>query len=126
MRLFQFVLATAVLIAGNASAVISITQANFEKEVQESKVPVVLDVYAASCGPCKTVAPIFSEVSKQFGNRAKFAKLNVGEEFSLSKELGVRATPTFLFFKNGKVIDRHVGTIDKSDLSEKVEQAINN
>src|SRR3990167_3396222 len=126
--IFHFVFVVAALIAGNTAAgrVAPITQANFEKEVRESKGVVVLEAYAVSCGPCKMVAPIFSEVSKQFERRAKFGTLNVGEEGFLSKELGIRATPTFLFFKGGKVIDRHVGTIDQSDLSEKVEEALNN
>jgi thioredoxin 1 len=101
--------------------IIHITKANFQKEVKESDLPVVLDAYSNFCPPCKAVAPIFSELSEGYSGKVKFVKLDMEAEYALSQELEIRSMPTFLFFKSGEVVETHVGLIDKKGLLSKIE-----
>jgi thioredoxin 1 len=98
------------------STVARITKENFQKEVLESKVPVVLDAYAAWCPPCQKMAPLFAEISQQMQGKIKFAKFDVDAEKDLAKELEVDAMPTFLFYQEGKIIDRQVGGVPKEEI----------
>lgn len=102
--------------AAKTSNVIEITKANYKKEVLESKTPVILDAYATWCPPCKAVAPIFDELSNEMNGKVKFVKFNVDSEQSLAKELNITAMPTFLIFKDGKIVNRQMGvaTLDKN------------
>ncbi len=100
---------------------ISITQDNFEKEVQQATKPVVLDVYASWCGPCQQMMPIVDELEKEMGDTYTFAKLNVDEARDLSIKYGVISVPTFLFFKNGEVKGKETGYMSKEVLKEKIE-----
>lgn len=103
--------------------VISVTKSNYDNEVKNYQGSLVLEIYAPYCGPCKMVAPIFSELSTEIDN-VKFLKLNVEKEPELSKELKVRSVPTFLFMKNGRILDRHVGSISKEELRTKIKQEL--
>lgn len=104
------------------SNIINITKGNYQKEIVESEKPLILDAYSIYCGPCKTVEPIFNDLSQMFKGKIRFAKLNVDEELDISKELEVNAMPTFLFIKDGKIADRHIGIINKNDLEKKIEK----
>ncbi len=97
-----------------SSLVISVTSQNFKTEVLESKIPVILDAYATWCPPCRAVAPTFSELSREMNGKIKFVKMNVDKEPSLAKELQIEMMPTFLIFKDGKIVDRQVGGMDKT------------
>ena len=101
--------AAPVITAAKASNVIEITKANYKKEVLESKTPVILDAYATWCPPCKAVAPIFDELSNELSGKVKFVKFNVDSDQSLAKELDISAMPTFLIFKDGKIVNRQMG-----------------
>lgn len=103
--------------------VLTLSGENYTKEVTESDIPVIVDVYSTMCGPCQKLAPIFSELSGQYKGKVKFAKINADHEFKICQELKVHAMPTLLFIKNGKVIDRHVGLVDKGSLNQKIEEA---
>jgi thioredoxin 1 len=92
-----------------------ITEANFQREVLESDRPVVLNVFLRGCGPCMASAPIFAEVSGQFGDKIKFIKLDYSKEKSLVKELDVRGVPAYFFFKDGKIVDQFVGQIGSKE-----------
>ncbi len=105
-----------------ADRVLSVTRANFEKEVKESEIPVIVDAYSTLCAPCKKLAPIFAELSNEFGDKVKFVKLNVEGEFAISQELGIQAMPTLVFFKGGKIVEKHVGLIDKGSLADKIKE----
>lgn len=96
------------------SSVIPVTSKNFQTEVLASTTPVILDAYANWCPPCNAVAPTFSELSREMNGKIKFVKMNVDEEQSLAKELQIEKMPTFLIFKDGKVVDRQVGGMDKT------------
>jgi thioredoxin 1 len=101
--------------------VISLTKQNFQTEVQQSSKPVVIDVYATWCGPCKVVAPLFEELSKELGDKYTFAKLNVDEAREIATEYRVTSVPTFLFIKNNKLVGKEIGNISKEDLRSRIE-----
>lgn len=100
--------------------IISITRHNFKQEIEESSKPVVIDVYATWCGPCQHMAPFFEELAQQYGHSYTFAKLNVDEAREIAIEYNVSSVPTFLFLKNGKLIDSITGYMPKEDLENKI------
>ncbi len=91
---------------------------NFEKEI--SKGIVVIDLWASWCGPCRAMAPIFEELSKEMKN-VTFAKLNVDENQNIASGLGVMSIPTFIIFKDGNEVDRIIGANSKSLMKSKIE-----
>lgn len=103
---------------------VSITEENFEKEIQNESKPVVLDVYASWCGPCQQMMPIVEELEKELGNTYKFAKLNVDEARDISIKYGVISVPTFLFIKQGEVKGKETGYMSKETLQKKIEAAL--
>jgi thioredoxin 1 len=100
---------------------IDVTDANFDKEVLESKTPVLVDFWAEWCGPCRMVAPIVKEIGTEFEGRVVVAKLNVDDNPEVSNKFGIRNIPTILFFKNGQIVDKQVGAVPKNILLAKVE-----
>jgi thioredoxin 1 len=99
---------------------ISITKENIKEEIEQSALPIVIDVYATWCGPCQQVAPSFEELSKELGDVCKFAKLNVDEARELSIYYGVTSVPTFIFIKNNEVKHKETGYMSKDDLKTKI------
>lgn len=97
-----------------------ITSANVEKEVLQSPIPVVIDVFAQWCGPCQQVAPIFEELSKELAGKYKLAKINIDEERELAIKYNVSSIPTFIFVKDGKVVGTEMGYMSKEDLKAKI------
>ncbi|NND73104.1 MAG: thioredoxin [Rhodothermales bacterium] len=106
--------------ADNAKYV-TITDANFQKEVVESDVPVLVDFWAEWCGPCRVIAPTIEQLAKEFEGRAKVAKVDVDSNPQISMNYGVRSIPTLLYFKDGQVVDQLVGAAPKAVLAEKLE-----
>jgi len=102
--------------------VISVSKENFKEEVEDSRVPVIVDFYSSFCAPCKVMAPIFAELSVECAGKVKFAKLNVDLDLAIAQQMQVRAMPTFLFIQDGKVVDSHVGLIEKEGLLEKIKK----
>ncbi|MBB2181281.1 thioredoxin [Lachnospiraceae bacterium MD1] len=100
---------------------IQFTDANFQKEVLESDIPVLVDFYADWCGPCKMVAPIITELAEEYKGVFKIGKLNVDENSETAAKYRVMSIPTLIIFKNGEAIDSMVGALPKKALQDKIE-----
>ncbi|MAL02446.1 thioredoxin TrxA [Neopusillimonas maritima] len=102
----------------------TVTDANFEAEVLQSDVPVLVDYWAAWCGPCKMIAPLLDEAAQTFQGRVTIAKLNVDENPDVPAKYGVRGIPTLMLFKNGEAAVTKVGAMSKSQLNSFLEEAL--
>ena len=103
---------------------LTITADNFDTEVLQSNVPVLVDFWAAWCGPCRIMNPIVEELAESFSGRAKVAKLNVDDEDALALQYNVMAIPTLIFFNKGERVATLEGVASKEDLSAKLENII--
>lgn len=101
-----------------------ITNENFESEVKQSALPVLLDFYADWCQPCQELAPTVAELAEEYTGRVKVCKVNVDEARELALSFGVRSIPTLVLMKNGEVAATMVGTRPKSALEEFVNQVL--
>ena len=93
---------------------------NFEAEVVQSDVPVLVDFWAAWCGPCRIMNPIIDDLAESFSGKAKIAKVNVDEEEALALKFHVMAIPSLIFFNHGEVVERIEGVSDKENLANKL------
>ena len=98
-------------------AVVHLSKDNFNEEVLESKVPVLVDFWATWCGPCQTMGPVVDELAQELTD-VKVGKVNVDEQMALAREYKVMSIPTFLVFKDGKVAERTLGVQEKSELEQ--------
>jgi thioredoxin 1 len=104
---------------GNAVAV---TGANFETEVLQSKVPVLVDFWAAWCGPCRAVAPAVEEIAAEHQGRLKVAKVDVDDNMEISARYGVQSIPTLILFKDGDAVERLIGVYPKPAILAKIQR----
>ncbi|MDP4197965.1 MAG: thioredoxin [Bacteroidota bacterium] len=93
-----------------------LTDASFERDVILSEKPVLVDFTATWCGPCRMIAPIIEDLSKEYEGRAVFGKLDVDENPETSMNFGIRSVPTMLIFKGGKVVEQIIGATGKQNI----------
>ncbi len=100
---------------------VEFTESNFDELALKSNKPVLVDFWAEWCGPCRMVGPIVEELSKDYDGKAVIGKVNVDENPGIASKYGIRNIPTILFLKNGEVVDKSVGAVPKSVLSQKLD-----
>ena len=104
--------------------IVHVTDASFEADVISSKNPVLLDFWAAWCGPCKMIAPMLDELSNDYGGRIKICKIDVDDNPTTPNKFNVRGIPTLIIFKDGNVEATKVGALSKAQLIEFIESSI--
>lgn len=97
---------------------------NFEQEVINSDLPVVIDFYADWCGPCQMMKPVFEQISKEFEGKVNFLKLDTQSESGLAMKFGVQGIPAFVMVNNGKEVARFVGYMDEDDFRARINQVL--
>lgn len=100
---------------------VEITEANYDEIVGKSDLPVVLDFWAAWCGPCKMVGPLIDEMHKEYEGKAIIGKVDVDNNPGIAGKFGVRNIPTIIYLKGGEVVDKSVGAVPKTQLTSKLD-----
>ncbi|HAA84080.1 MULTISPECIES: thioredoxin [Thermodesulfobacterium] len=101
-----------------------VTDETFETEVLKSPIPVLVDFWAAWCGPCRVIAPIIDELAEEFEGKVKVMKLNVDENPVTPGKYGIRAIPTLIIFKNGEPVEVIVGAVSKNTIVNALNKAL--
>lgn len=102
----------------------NVSDASFEGDVLKSSQPVLVDYWAAWCGPCKMIAPILEEIATEYAGRLTIAKLNVDENQATAAKYGIRGIPTLMLFKDGQAAATKVGALSKSQLTAFLDSAL--
>lgn len=98
---------------------------NFEQEVLQSNVPVLVDFFATWCGPCKIMSPVVDQIAEEIGSQGKVCKLDIDEAITIAQKYRVASVPTFMLFQNGQAADSHVGTCTKEELLQMFQTHLN-
>lgn len=104
----------------SSEKIIHLDSENYETEVNQSDIPVIVDFYADWCGPCQMIAPVMDELAEQYSGKAKICKVNIDSQRKLAISNKVMSVPTLLFIKNGEVVDRVTGAMPKASFEGKI------
>ena len=104
------------------STAAAVTDSTFEQEVLQSEVPVLVDIRAPWCGPCRMVAPVVDEIATQYTGQVKVVKINTDENPQVASQYGIRSIPTLMIFKGGQRVDLVVGAVPKTTLANTLEK----
>ena len=99
---------------------LEVNDSNFDEVVLKSEIPVMVDFWAEWCGPCRMIAPAIEELSREYTGRLLVGKYDVDNSPGVASKFGIRNIPTVLFFKNGKVADKQVGAVPKTNFVSKI------
>jgi len=103
---------------------VELSDANFEEEVLNSEIPVIVDFWAEWCAPCRVIEPLVDELAQQYSGKVKVGKMDVDQNPQSSMNYGIRSIPTLLFFKEGKAVDQLLGAVPKNQIEEKITELI--
>ena len=101
-----------------AKGIVEVSDSSFDSEIIKAEKPAVVDFWAPWCGPCKAIGPVIEDLAGTYGNQVKFAKCNVDDNPITPGKYGIKAIPTLIFFKEGKVVDQITGMVAKSKLED--------
>ncbi|MBC7882470.1 MAG: thioredoxin [Anaerolineae bacterium] len=104
------------------SSALPVGDANFQSEVLDSELPVLVDFWAPWCGPCRMVAPVVEEIAEQYTGKLKVVKVNTDENPQVASQYGIRSIPTLMVFKGGSKVDMVVGAVPKTTLATTLEK----
>ncbi|MBI3785690.1 MAG: thioredoxin [Deltaproteobacteria bacterium] len=102
----------------------AVSDSSFDAEVLKSNIPVLIDFWAPWCGPCKAIAPVVEELSKEYAGKLKVVKMNVDDNPATPSRYGVRGIPNLILFKNGQVADQIVGAVPKAQLVKAISAVV--
>ena len=104
--------------------VLEFTDSNFNSEVLQSGIPVLVDFWAEWCGPCKAIAPTVGEIANDYNGKIKVGKVNVDNNQQIAMEYGIRSIPSLLIFKNGTIVNQIVGSVQKDSITKLLDEAL--
>ncbi len=107
-----------------AEGLFEFTDGSFDSGVIRSDLPVLVDFWAAWCGPCKAIAPVIQEIAIEYSGKVKVGKVDVDQNNQIAMQYGIRSIPTFLILKDGKVIDQVVGAVPKKNITDLLDKVI--
>ena len=104
--------------------VLEFTDSNFNSEVLQSGIPVLVDFWAEWCGPCKAIAPTVGEIANDYNGKIKVGKVNVDTNQKIAMEYGIRSIPNLLIFKDGTILNQVVGSVQKDSITKLLDEAL--